>query len=381
MKSHFLKVFVGFFASIVLLSGAASAQASSLTSAQVQAVISLLQAFNADQSTINSVAASLGGSVITTSTGWCPSLSYNLYQGLTDTYTNGQVSQLQRYLGLTPTGYFGSLTRARVASLQSQHRLLVTGGVGPLTRALIVQLCSGTTPIPTPTSTVSISSVTPTQGSVGTQVIIYGTGFTNDNTVRFGIGGTQHLSSYNNGTAIAYTIPQSVGPCNLVTSGQQMCAAVLQLVTPGTYTLSVSNANGQSGQATFTVLAAASNGLSVRSPVAGSMFARGQDLPIIWATDSSVPSSASVTLDLYTQAGVDVGTIAIAQSSASTYTWHIPAFPQNYMCTMQYPNGLCGASIPTGQYYIKATARADGFNTNSAVYGTGQSGLFTINQQ
>ena len=375
MKPHIFKVFFAMFASVALLGGATVAQASSLSSAQVQAVVSLLQSFGADQSTINSVAASLGGTV--TPTSWCPSLSYNLYIGLTDSVTGGQVSQLQRYLNLTPTGYFGTLTRQAVAQFQQQQGVFpVTGGVGPLTRQRIALVCNGT-PTPTP-APVSVSYIAPTQGAVGSQVTIYGTGFTNDNTIHFGWGGTQHVQSFNNGTVINYTIPQSVGPCDLVTPSQQVCAAALQLVTPGTYYLSVANANGQSGQVTYTITAQASSGITVQSPVSGAMFTRGQDLPILWSVGSSIPTSASVTLDLYTQAGVDVGTIAIVQGGSTSYTWHIPGFPQNYMCTMQYPNGLCGTTIPTGQYYIKATARADGFDPNAAVYGSGTSGLFTI---
>lgn len=171
MKSSLGKAFVGVFAGVALLLGAASAQASTLTSAQVQAVLQLLQSFGADQSTINNVATALGtpyyyygGSYSSA----CPALSYNLYLGLTDAQTAGQVSQLQRFLGVTPTGYFGTLTRQAVANFQTQYQVYpVTGGVGPLTRAAIARVCGG---YPTPIGTLSITGVSgPNSLAVGQQ--------------------------------------------------------------------------------------------------------------------------------------------------------------------------------------------------------------------
>src|ERR1043166_2668041 len=77
----------------------------------------------------------------------CPQLSYNLYIGLSDYYTQGQVSQLQQFLSARGyyqpiTGYFGTLTRANVAQFQRQYGVdPVTGGVGPLTPAAIARAC------------------------------------------------------------------------------------------------------------------------------------------------------------------------------------------------------------------------------------------------
>lgn len=101
-------------------------------------------------------------------------------------------------------------------------------------------------------SVVSLNYVTPTSGRVGTQIQINGSGFTSyDNTVRFGVGGTQHLPSYN-GTTIYYTIPQYISPCDVNTAGSY-CATYAQQVTPGTYQLYVTNTNGTTNQLTFTV--------------------------------------------------------------------------------------------------------------------------------
>jgi peptidoglycan hydrolase-like protein with peptidoglycan-binding domain len=115
----------------------------------------------------------------------CPQLSYNLYAGLSDYRTGGQVSQLQQFLStLYPqavTGYLGSMTRGNIATFQREQGVYpITGGVGPLTRAAIARVCGGTVIYPTPT-TLSITGVSgPTQlvvGQSGTwQVQVLGTG-------------------------------------------------------------------------------------------------------------------------------------------------------------------------------------------------------------
>lgn len=98
---------------------------------------------------------------------------------------------------------------------------------------------------------VTLSYTAPTSGYVGTQVILQGNGFTPyDNTVHFGNGGTQHLLSQN-GTQIYYTIPSYVSACDLL---GYSCAGSAQQVTPGTYLVYVSNANGTTQTITFTVV-------------------------------------------------------------------------------------------------------------------------------
>lgn len=101
-------------------------------------------------------------------------------------------------------------------------------------------------------SQVSLNNISPTSGRVGTQIQLNGSGFTSyENTVHFGVGGTQHLPSYN-GTTIYYTVPQYVSPCDVITAGQY-CATYAQQVTPGAYQIYVTNANGTTNQLTFTV--------------------------------------------------------------------------------------------------------------------------------
>jgi peptidoglycan hydrolase-like protein with peptidoglycan-binding domain len=124
----------------------------------------------------------------------------------------------------------------------------VTNGSGQSSISSVTVSVSGTN-----AGSLSISTITPTQGRIGTQIVIQGTGFsTYDNTIRFGSGGTMHVPSYN-GTTIYYTVPQYLSPCD-ITPQSGVCAQYLQIVTPGTsYQLSVSNGSATSNSVSFTV--------------------------------------------------------------------------------------------------------------------------------
>ena len=162
---------VGAVVALSLFGGASSAQASSLTVGQVQAIITLLQSFGTDQATIDNVRAALNGATapgVGNSSNSPASnclLSTNLSRGATDATTNGQVSVLQDLLGVTPvTGYFGPLTETAVQTWQTSHNILSSGSpsttgwgvVGPKTRAAMATRCIGTevtgTPVVQPVS-------------------------------------------------------------------------------------------------------------------------------------------------------------------------------------------------------------------------------------
>ena len=79
-----------------------------------------------------------------TSSSACVNLSNNLILASTDQETDGQVSELQQFLGIAPTtGYFGPLTEQAVQAWQSTHGIIASGSpettgygaVGPATRA------------------------------------------------------------------------------------------------------------------------------------------------------------------------------------------------------------------------------------------------------
>lgn len=94
-------------------------------------------------------------------------------------------------------------------------------------------------------NTVALSYITPTFGPINSVIQLYGTGFTANNTVKFGIGGKLNVPSYNNGTLIYFTVPQFVSPCDLQTPGTY-CAQYQQQIYPGPIQVSVQNQNGTS---------------------------------------------------------------------------------------------------------------------------------------
>lgn len=120
----------------------------------------------------------------------------------------------------------------------------VSNGFGSKTSTATVQVNSNAS-IPT------ITSITPSYGPVGTTITIYGTGFSGDNTVHFGNGGKQHLTSAS-GNYIYFTVPSFISPCDVVTTGS-VCAMYMQQVTPGQYQVYVTSNGSNSNSFTFTV--------------------------------------------------------------------------------------------------------------------------------
>lgn len=81
----------------------------------------------------------------------CPTFTRTLLRGATDATTNGEVTRLQQFLGISPTtGWFGTLTEAAVGRWQVAEGLLPTsatvrdglGVVGPKTRARMGEGCA-----------------------------------------------------------------------------------------------------------------------------------------------------------------------------------------------------------------------------------------------
>lgn len=119
-------------------------------------------------------------------------------------------------------------------------------------------------------------------------------------------------------------------------------------------------------------------GLTVTSPAQGQVAQTGATLPVSWSYPVT-PGSASMVIDLYTAAGVKVGTVAVNNDTIGTYNWNVPVGGQ--ICTLQYPNGLCGAAL-FGQYYLQVSAvsAGNGLNPNAPIIASGRSGIFTITQ-
>ena len=98
---------------------------------------------------------------------------------------------------------------------------------------------------------VSIYSVSPTSARTGTQVMLYGSGFTSyGNTVHFGNGGTMNLSSAN-GSNIYFTIPATVSGCDITSGYGTACPLYAQMITPGVYPMYVTNSYGQNSNVMY----------------------------------------------------------------------------------------------------------------------------------
>jgi peptidoglycan hydrolase-like protein with peptidoglycan-binding domain len=100
-----------------------------------------------------------------------------------------------------------------------------------------------------------IYSLSSSSGVVGTQVVIYGANFTaTGNKIKFGNLGVENNPSYSlnsNGTSITFIVPSS----NYLSCWDSFppCLAPVSLTQPGTYAISVINANGMSNAVNFTV--------------------------------------------------------------------------------------------------------------------------------
>jgi len=196
--------------------------------------------------------------------GTCLNLTANLYKGLWDASTGGQVSMLQSfliargYLSLAaPTGYYGAITASAVVRYQTTNGLPTDGTVGVQTRASINALSCGATsgrynggynnyygaPV--------ISSLSTNSGLVGSSVTVYGSSFDySNNTVNFDGTSMTGIPSYN-GTSLTFTVPQvyaqNYAPYNYSNNSY------------GSYPIYVVNSRGTSNSLTFAITSGGSN--------------------------------------------------------------------------------------------------------------------------
>ena len=103
-----------------------------------------------------------------------------------------------------------------------------------------------------PTGAPVLTAVTPSQASVGDSITLRGSAFaSSDNAIKIGAG-YHHGVASTGGTSLTFALPAALTPCP---PGTQACIALALVVTPGTYQLSVLNANGTSNQLPLQVVA------------------------------------------------------------------------------------------------------------------------------
>ncbi|MHB8661013.1 MAG: peptidoglycan-binding domain-containing protein, partial [Minisyncoccota bacterium] len=131
--------------------------ASGLTSAQIQAILSLLSSFGADSATVANVSAILSGTTPPATAPSTPSTSTTLSANLFFGSRGTQVTALQQILiklnllSVSPTGYYGSLTMKAVETFQSTYGIVSSGSpattgygaVGPRTRTKLNEIGMG----------------------------------------------------------------------------------------------------------------------------------------------------------------------------------------------------------------------------------------------
>lgn len=88
----------------------------------------------------------VGGTTSPVSPVYCPTITQNLQKGDRDRNTNGQVSELQKFLNSyysqnLSLGFFGPLTKKYVTKFQLENKLWGIGIVGPATRNAIAAKC------------------------------------------------------------------------------------------------------------------------------------------------------------------------------------------------------------------------------------------------
>jgi hypothetical protein len=103
----------------------------------------------------------------------------------------------------------------------------------------------------------TVAALSPMSGSVGTDVTVTGYGFTpSNNTIRFGAGYINGLNSAD-GATLHFTVPEGQNLCPPTDTHWRAvapCPGAYPRVTPGSYPISVLNANGTSNSLPFTVI-------------------------------------------------------------------------------------------------------------------------------
>lgn len=282
------------------------------------------------------------------------------------------VTSLQQYLvqsgyigSWALTGYYGAATAAAVRNFQVIHGIAATGSVGPQTRSALSAGCTysfspytnysyyqptpytySTQPTPyvyptypyttyqppyTPVSAPRINSLSVLTGSVGTSVTVYGSGFQQEgNTVHFGRGIIANLRSFD-GTSLTFTVPA------------QLTGYGSEVVTLGSYAVSVGTIYGTSNSVNFSVTGITNQFAPTIGNVSG---------PTTLGTNSTGTWYVTV-------GGVQQGSVVVEADWGDTYnyTYTQPAQQQVYLGSTQQQVSFTHAFSNPGTYTITFKVR------------------------
>ncbi len=329
MKSPIIKATLAVFVGVLLLGGAQTASAAQLTSSQIQAIISLLQSFNASPAAIQSVAAALQGNQ-----GYP---GYPTYP----TYPNPS------YPVPTTPGYPGYPTYPYPGQYSDET----------------FRLDREFTLYPGQSAHEDRGELTLTFNQIdGYDSYYYRSGSRDSVRITLGV-----------------SCPQGVYCATIWYPQQSFVLDEDESVRYMGYEVTVTNIDRD--RATFRVEDDNGNhsnnndaSISIEEPDRGDDVEQGDTLRVEWVVEDR-PSNSSVALELFTEGGRSVGTVAVVEGRSGSYSWRVPT--PSYYCTMQYPNGLCGMDL-RGDYYIRARLLAGNGLSNSYEYDTDDSGVFTI---
>jgi hypothetical protein len=210
----------------------------------------------------------------------------------------------------------------------------------------------------------SINFLQPNAGAVGTSVTITGNGFTpTGNRIVFGNSGSENnpaysLSSFNNGTSITFIVPYTnyVACLNSVPA----CMIAQQLIQPGTYPVSVINANGTSNQVLFTVTSSTATHLGIQ---------------YLQPNSGVVGSTITIVGNGFTNGGNTInfgnGTYQNFSSNGNSIYFTIPSYTVPACSYSSNPCPFAQLPVNPGTYNISVT--------NS--YGTSNTATFTVTSQ
>jgi hypothetical protein len=160
-----------------------------------------------------------------------------------DVSTYAQASQQQSYSQGVQTITF---THAYNVQGAFTPTFTVTNGNGPAANSSLSVTVTGSGSYG---SNPTISSINPVYASVGTNMTIYGTNFTGANTIMFNSGALNNVYT-TSGNTLSFVLPSAVGA---YCPQGQACPTYAQLLTPGTYNVSVINQNGTSNPVTLVI--------------------------------------------------------------------------------------------------------------------------------